>query len=93
MPVTLASICVLLSATRSAPDTTMLKVPSASTVPGKAAPLTLKVTVSPAANLPVTLPVTVMLPAASVLLMMLSAVTGSRLMAVSLPAVLASSTT
>ena len=82
MPVTLASICVSVSATRSAAGTLMLKTPRALTVPVTGEPLTIKVTMSLTANLPVTLPVMAMLPVFSALLMMLSAVTGSMLMAV-----------
>ena len=76
VPVTVPSICESLSAVKSAADTRMLYEPSASAEPVKALPLTFSQTVSPAAYLPVTLPVIAMLPVFSEALKMLSAVTG-----------------
>ena len=73
---------VSLSATRSAAGTAMLKLPSAAALPVKVLALTVRVTVSFAANLPVTLPVMAMVPVFSVVLTMLSAVTGLRYRAV-----------
>ena len=76
----------------SAAGTGMVKTPWALTVPVKGLSLTVKVTVSPAANLPVTLPVTLMLPLFSAALIRLSEVMGSRSKAVVLPAVASVST-
>ena len=58
--VTLASITLSPSATRSLPGTLMLKVLSAKTRPVKALPLTVRVTVSPSFTSPPTRPVTAM---------------------------------
>ena len=74
VPVTLPSIWVSVSATKSVAATAMLKLPSDSNVPVTVLLLTTNVTTSPVANLPVTLPVTAMLPVFSAALIMLSVV-------------------
>ena len=82
MAAALTSTLVSLSAFRSDVAIALLYVPSAATLVVKVLSLTKKVIRSPAVNAPVTLPCSVVLalpPSASV--MMLSPVTGSRLMA------------
>ena len=56
--VTLASMVLLPSAARSLPATRMVKRPSASSGPVNGLPLTVRVTVSPSLNSPVTVPLT-----------------------------------
>ena len=56
--VTLASIVRSLSAASSLPATRMVKRPSAATGPVKVLPLAVRVTMSPALNSPLTVPLT-----------------------------------
>ena len=56
--VTLASMVRSLSAASSLPATRMVKRPSAATGPVKVLPLTVKVTMSPTLNSPLTVPLT-----------------------------------
>ena len=56
--VTLASIVRSVSTARSLPATRMVKRPSAATGPVKVLPLAVRVTMSPALNSPLTVPLT-----------------------------------